>query len=1140
MKLDSEFRPTSWVIDNKTSVFIITLILSLFGIVAYRTLPKEQFPDIVVPTIYVSTIYPGTSPTDIENLVTKQIEKQIKGISGVKKLKSTSIQDFSNVIVEFNTDVDVPLAKQKVQDAVDRARADLPADLPRDPMVMEVNFSDLPIMYVNISGNYDLKTLKEYAEDIQDRVEGVREITRVDIVGALDREIQINVDMYKMQAANLTMGDIERAVAYENMTISGGVVKMNGTQRTVIVRGTFEDPGQIANVDVRGMSGATVKLKDIAEVKDSFKEKESYARMGRKNVITLNVIKRTGENLINASDNTRAILDEMHGTSLPKDLEIAITGDQSSATRVTLHDLINTIIIGFVLVLVILMFFMGTTNATFVALSVPLSMFLAFIVLQFIGFSLNMIVLFSFLLALGLVVDDAIVVIENTHRIFANGRVPIITAAKHAAGEVFIPVLSGTATVVAPFFPLLFWDGIIGKFMVFMPITMILTLGASLVVAYLINPVFAVQFMKRERRESGLKSITKRGFIFAAVGMGVLTLICYLAGQWGLGNFSLFMLLMIFVNKLVFTGLIRGFQEKVWPRVQNFYKRIVGWTLEGWRPWLMIGSVFFLLFFSIAITVMRQPKVVFFPSAEPNQIFTYITMPIGTDQEVTDSITKIVENRVFEVLGEENPIVESVISNVAVNAGNPMENDRSVAPYKGKVTVSFVEFAKRDGKHTAPYLAQIRDAVKDIPVAEIIVEKEQNGPPQGKPVTIEVSGGDDYEQLLITSRELKAYLDSINIAGVEELKIDLQDQKPEIIIEIDRELASRNGISTAQIGMELRNSIYGKEVSKFRDANDEHPIMLRYTPEVRNNIEDLMSLKITYRDMVMGGMLRSIPLSSIAKVKYPNAYGAIYRKNQKRVVTISSNVLEEQGYNPNEVVAKVQKAVDGFEKPDGITIDYAGQQEEQAETMAFLGKALGISFMLIFLILVLQFNSVSKPLIILSEILFSIIGVFLGLAIFNMDFSVVMTGVGIIALAGIVVKNGILLVEYADVLLKQGMDVKEAVIEAGRTRMTPVLLTATATAIGLVPLAVGMNIDFVTLFESGNPHIFFGGDSVAFWGPLSWTIIFGLTFATFITLIILPVMYLLNERFRAWRKRVFASKEEDDVDVNEAVPHTHP
>ncbi|MBP7273320.1 MAG: efflux RND transporter permease subunit, partial [Saprospiraceae bacterium] len=490
-----EFRPTSWSIDNKTSIFIITCIITLAGILSYNSLPKEKFPDVVIPTIFVNTIYPGAAPEDIENLVTKPLEKQIKGISGVKKMTSNSVQDFSSVIAEFGTDVDVAEAKQKVKDAVDKARSELPQDLLQEPTVMEIDFAEMPILYVNISGDYDLNRLKKYAEQAKDRIEGLKEITRVDIIGALDREIQIDVDMYKMEAAMVTMRDIEMAVNYENMRISGGTVKTDDMRRTLSISGEFNNIDQIKNIVIRSMSGALVYLKDIAEVKDSFKEKESYARLAKSNVITLNIIKRSGENLINASDKCRAILDDLKVNSYPKDLGVVLTGDQSTQTRVTLHDLINTIIIGFALVTLILMFFMGVTNAVFVAMSVPLSMCLAFLVMPILGFSLNMIVLFSFLLALGIVVDDAIVVIENTHRIFDNGKVPIVKAAKLAAGEIFMPVLSGTLTTLAPFVPLAFWQGIIGKFMYYLPITLIVTLLASLVVAYIINPVFAVQFM---------------------------------------------------------------------------------------------------------------------------------------------------------------------------------------------------------------------------------------------------------------------------------------------------------------------------------------------------------------------------------------------------------------------------------------------------------------------------------------------------------------------------------------------------------------------------------------------------------------------------------------------------------------------
>jgi multidrug efflux pump subunit AcrB len=1105
-----EFKPSSWAINNKTSIYIMTIIITLAGLMSYNSLPKEQFPEVVFPQILVNTIYAGTAPKDMENLVTKHIEKQVKSISGVKQVNSSSIQDFSMINIEFNTDVDVPVAKQRVKDAVDKARKDLPSDLTREPEVIDIDVSQMPIMNVHISGDYPLDKLKDYADDLKDRIEGLKEITRCDIVGALDRELQIDVDMYKMQAADVTMRDIETAVKYENMTISGGQVKMDGLKRSINVVGQYTDANKIGDIIIRSGSGATIYLKDIAKITDGFKEKESYARLDHDNVVTLNVIKKSGQNLIDASDKIKAISKEMQDDYFPKGLKVTITGDQSDKTKVTLDDLINTIIIGFILVTIILMFFMGTTNAIFVAMSVPLSMFVAFLVMPAIGFTLNMIVLFSFLLALGIVVDDAIVVIENTHRIFDHGKVPIVKAAKMAAGEVFLPVLSGTLTTLAPFIPLAFWQGVIGKFMFFLPITLIVTLLASLLVAYIINPVFAVDFMKPHHLGEKKRKITK-GFIITTIVFVVIALLSYISGNFGLGNLTLTLYGLYCLNRFVLHGMIQTFQDKSWPAFQERYKKLLIWALEGSRPYMIIGATVLLFFLSIGLTMVRSPKVVFFPQSDPNFVYTYIALPIGTDQVYTDSITHLIEDKIFAVVGDSNPMVESVISNVAVGANNPQSFDFSTSPHLGKVTVAFVPFGKRNGASTVEYLDKIREATKGIPGAEITVEQEQGGPPTGKPINIEITG-DEFEQLSVVSKDIKRYLDSLGIPGIEELKSDLQTNKPEIIVEIDRERANREGISTAVIGKELRDAIFGTEVSKFKDANDDYPIQLRYAFDQRNNVNALMNLKITYRDMNMGGMIRQIPLSSVAKVTYGNTYGGIKRKNQKRLVTLSSNVLS--GYNANEIVAKIQKSVKRYPLPPDVMVTMTGEQEKQAETGAFLGKAMLISFGLIFLILVTQFNSISKPVIIFVEILFSIIGVLLGLSIFKMSISVVMTGVGVIALAGIVVRNGILLVEFTDLLMEQGMEMKEAIIEAGKTRMTPVILTASATILGLIPLAVGLNIDFVSLFSEFNPHIHFGGDNVAFWGPLSWTMIFGLSFATFLTLILVPVMLLLSNNLK--------------------------
>ena len=1109
-----EFKPSSWAIDNKTSIFILTIIITLAGIMAYNGLPKENFPDISLPQIFVTVVHPGTSPGDMENLIAKPIEKQVKSATGVKKITSNSVQDFTSIMVEFNTDVKVSDAKQRVKDAVDKARTDLPNDLKQEPAITEINFSEIPILFINLSGDMELNKLKQYADDIKDKIESLKEISRVEMVGALDREIQINVDMYKMQAAQIALGDIERAVSFENMSISGGTVSTDGMRRTIGVKGEFKDVSQISNIIISGASGAAVYLKDIAEVKDTYKEQESFARLDGKNVITLNVVKRTGYNLIEATDKMKVIVAEMQEKDLPTNLTVTLTGDQSDSTRTTLHDLINTIIIGFILVLLILMFFMGTTNAFFVAASVPLSMFLAFLFMPVIGFTMNMIVLFAFLLALGIVVDDAIVVIENTHRIYDNGKRNIKEAAKLAAGEVFLPVLSGTLTTLAPFIPLAFWTGTIGEFMYYLPITLIVTLLASLLVAYIINPVFAVQYMKPHDDEQIKNPTLIRGLKVSSIILASISLLLHLSGSHAMGNFMLVVIGFNFLNHFYLQKVIWNFQDKAWPRFKEWYGRKLEWSLR--RPKTLVLATVVLFFVSVVAMMFGRNEFVFFPSSDPNFIYAYVKAPIGTDQAKTDSIAKIVESRVYKALGPKNPIVTSVITNVAVGTNDANEFDPSVQPHKAKITVAFKKFSDRDGISSKKYLTDIRESVKGIPGVEITVDQEQGGPPVGKPINIEVRG-DKFEDIVKTSEDLRRYLIAEDVAGVEQLKSDFEISKPEIVFNIDRERANREGISTAQIGMEIRNAVFGSEVSKFRDDNDEFPIQLRYEYDQRTNVDVLKNTKITYRDMNMGGIVRQIPLSAFCEIQYSSTYGGIKRINQKRVITISSNVLA--GYDPNGVVTSVQKKAAQFQAPDGVEIVLTGQSEEQAETMSFLGSAMLVSLGLIFLILVMQFNSLSKPVIILTEIIFSMIGVFLGYAITGMTVSTIMMGIGIVALAGIVVRNGILLVEFTDLLIEQGYNTWDAIVEAGKTRMTPVLLTACAAIFGLIPLAVGLNIDFEKLLTTGNPHLFFGGDSVAFWGPLSWTMIFGLSFATFLTLILVPAMYLLTERAKIRWKR---------------------
>ena len=1134
-----EFGPTSWSVSNKTAIYLVMVIISVIGIYQFLTLPKEQFPDIVIPTIYVQTTYVGNSPKDIENLVTRPIEKQVKGITGakIKKFTSTSQQDYSAIIVEFDTEVKTEIALQKVKDAIDKAKQDLPTDLTVEPTALEVNLSDQPIMYVNLSGDYDLQRLKKYSDDLKDKLEDLSQINRIDEVGAPEREFQINVDNYRMQSAGVTFADISNAVKNENLDISGGLLDVGNMKRTLQLKGQLKTASDIAGIVIRNATGTPIYLKDIAVIKDTTKEKESYARLDGKNVVTLNIIKRSGENLIETSEAVQKTVDEGRGVLYPKDLKAVVTGDQSIKTKSSFKDLVNSIVIGFILVLIVLMFFMGVTNAFFVALSVPLSMFVAFVFLPaadlIIGshVTLNFMVLFSLLFALGIIVDDAIVVIENTHRIFVQsaGKLSAQTSAKMAAGEVFVPVLAGTLTMLAPFFPLLFWPGIIGKFMIYLPTMLIFTLAASLVVAFIMNPVFAVDFMNHPKGEEEAKSaIFKKPSFWIAIGAGI---VLDLLGATFMGNLLIFCMLMVLLNRYLLDDAIHAFQNRALPWIMGHYESLLRWSLKGWRPVHLLLGTFGLLILSFIIFIASissgRVGVVFFPKADPNQIYVYLKLPVGINVDYTDSITRILESRVDKVIGvgngKKNPIVESVISNVAIGASDPASGDRSTRSELGRVQVSFVEFEKRHGVSTRPYLDKIRAEMKGIPGSEISVDQESGGPPTDPPVNIEIAS-ENFDDLIKTAGSLKNYLDSIQVPGVEELKMDIDLNNPEITLTVDRERALIAGISSEQIGQQIRTALFGKEVSKIKEGKDEYKIQLRNNELQRQSLTNLLNMRISFRDIASGGAIKNIPISALVKVEPTSTLGSVKRKNQKRLITLRSNVLTTQGYNATAVNAELAKYIVNFNKPDGVTIKQTGEGEQQAETVAFLGKALAIALMIILFVLVTQFNSVSKPVIILTEIVFSIIGVLLGFSITGMEVSGLMTGLGIVGLAGIVVKNGILVIEFTDELRTRGMKTREAVIQAGKTRIIPVMLTAVAAILAFIPIAVGFNINFVTLFSELNPHIFLGGDNVAFWKPLSWTIIFGLAFAFFMTLFMVPGMYLIAERLKRPMRRMFGGK----------------
>lgn len=1113
-----EFGLSSMSVDNSTSVVILTLIITVMGLSAYRSMPKESFPEIVIPTVYVGTPYPGNSPVDMENLITRPIEKELKSINDVKDITSTSVQDFSSIVVEFNPGVEISKAIQDVKDAVDKSKSELPTDLDQDPNVLEVNTSDFPIMNVNISGDYSEAELKKFGEYLEDEIEKLPEISKANLAGTVEREIQINADPYKMESTGVTFNDIAQAVQTENVTISGGNIRSGEFQRTLRVDGEFTDPMQLLDIIVKTDNQRIVYLRDVAEVKDTYKERTSYARSKNLPVVTINVVKRSGENLLYAADKIKEIIDKTKANRFPENLEITITNDQSKATRLQVSDLENSIIFGVILVVLVLMFFLGFRNALFVGIAIPLSMFISFLILNAFGITLNLMVLFSLILALGMLVDNGIVVVENIYRLMSEGK-DAVQAAKEGVGEVAWPIITSTATTLAAFLPLAFWKDIVGEFMKYLPITLIIVLSSSLFVALVINPVLTAMFMKVEdvtRNKPKQKSIIVAGVLLT------LSALCYLIGATAFGRLMLVGSLLTVFNVFVLRKAIRWFQTVFLVKLENGYESVLKYALANRRPYAFLGGTVLLLFFSLVLLGIRAPKVLFFPDNQPQLINVFIEFPIGTDIEATNEFVDGMEDELMGVLEDYHDILESVITQVGEGTGDPMEGSgNQPTPHKAKITIGFVDYIDRQGINTNDAMEEIRNLADKYPGVLITVDKQRNGPPTGRAVNLEFVG-EDYEQLIAFVNKTREYIANQNIAGIEELKSDLSLGNPEVILDIDREKARRFGLSTSEIATDLRTALFGLEVSKYKEGEDDYPIQLRLKEGFRYDINTLINKKIGFRDKF--GNKREVPISAVADVKYGSTYGAVKRKDLEKVITVYSNVLD--GYNPTEVNAKIQQVLQSWEVPDGISVKYTGEQEEQQKSMEFLMGALGVAIALIFLIIVAQFNSVTTPFIIMASVVLSTIGVFLGLVIFNMDFVVIMTGIGIISLAGVVVNNAIVLIDYTNLVRERkreelGLGPKDrlelplllgSIVESGKTRLRPVLLTAITTVLGLVPLAIGMNINFGTLLSSFDPQFYVGGDNAAFWGPMAWTVIFGLTFATFLTLVIVPVMYLLADK----------------------------
>jgi multidrug efflux pump len=1124
-----EFGLSSLSIDNRTSVIILTVIIVLMGLYSYINIPKESFPDVVIPTIYIGTPYPGNSPIDMENLITRPIEKELKSLSGIKDITSTSVQDYSTIIVEFNPEEDIAKALQDVKDAVDKAKSELPSDLDTDPNVMDIDITELPIMYINISGNYSINELKTYAEYLEDEIEKMSEVSKCEIKGALNREIRIDADIHKMEAVEVSFKDISDAISAENVTLSGGNVLANEFRRSLRVDGEFKSVDEINDVIVKDEDYRIVYVKDVATVSDSYQERTSYSRSNRLPVVTVDVVKRSGENLLITVEKINSIIAAAKTNRFPDDLDITITNDQSKQTRSMVSNLENSIITGVILVTLVLMFFMGLRNALFVGIAIPLSMFMAFMLLSAIGYSANMMVLFGLILALGMLVDNGIVVVENIYRLMQEGYSPI-RAAKEGVGEVAMPIISSTATTLAAFLPLAFWTGIMGEFMKYLPITLIIVLSSSLFVALVINPVLTSLLMKIEENK-----VNRAKLWIVAGAFAVLSIPFYATGNFALANIMMLVALGAPANLYILNPGIAWFQKRFLPFLELVYSRTVRFALWGQMPIIFLVGVFALLFVSVMWFFTSQPKVALFPDNEPNYINIFIEKPIGIDIEETNAFTKKIEDELVRIIKPYEHAVESFIAQVGEGASDPNQmSGEQETPNKARIAVSFVEFEYRGGVDTRKVMEEIREELSKYPGVQITIDKDAMGPPVGKPINIEVSG-ENYERLIRIADDVMKTMDNENIPGIQELKSDLETGKPELLVNIDRDKARRFGLSTYSIASELRTALFGLEVSKFKEGEDEYPIQLRLMDKYRYDIDALLNKKVTFRDNK--GNLKQIPISAVADLEYSSTYGSVKRKDMDRVISIYSNVME--GYNANEIVSELKLLLGNYELPDGYTLKFTGEQEEQAESSEFLATALVIAVFSIFLIIVAQFNSISSPFIIMASVLLSTIGVFIGLEVFDMDFIIIMTGIGIISLAGVVVNNAIVLIDYTNLVRERrrnelglGPDeylslseLIESIRLAGKTRLRPVLLTAITTVLGLIPMAIGMNINYVTLFTDFDPQFYIGGDNANFWGPMAWTVIFGLIFATFLTLVIVPVMYLLSDKISLFVKGVSLKEE---------------
>jgi len=1013
---------TKAAVKRRSTVFALMLIFILMGGYSYSILPLESNPDIQIPVVLVVTQYEGVAPSDIESLITLPIERKLKGIKNVDEIRSVSSEGASMITIEFDSKVDIDDAMQWVRDKVDQAKGDLPKDLEQDPSILEINLSEFPIMILSVTGTASEKQLKELAEDLEDELDAVQGVLEIVISGGLEREIKIVFDKERLSAYGLSFVEILNAIAKENVNIPGGSVDIGKGKYLLRIPGEFKNPALIDNLVLIEKNGKPIYIKDIADVVDSFKDRESYSRYNGTRSITLSVKKRTGENIVDVADRVRAVVDDFK-LRLPKGVDVVVTQDESEEIRNIVNELENNILSGLILVVLVLFLFLGKVNSVFVALAIPFSMLMTFIVLNFLGITLNMVVLFSLIIALGMLVDNAIVIVENIFRHMQEGK-NRVDATLDAVTEVGWPVISSTITTLCAFGPMIFWPDIMGEFMKFLPITLIVTLTSSLFVALVINPVICATFMKVPKGKKDVK-------------------------------------------------------QKKDPLILRVYEKTLKFSLD--YRWIAFGGAIAFMVIIIMLFGRFNAGVELMPKVDPKLAYVEIKAPEGTNLDTVNAMAKYIEKVTMKEKDIKHNITEAGVAPSDNGGSNVLSN-------YGKVTMKFLDKEDR-AENSRHVLDRIREHLKVFPGAELKIEEQEMGPPTGAPISIEISG----EDVIILSRITDQIKELIkDVPGLVDMKDNLVKSKPEIRVIVDREKAALLGVSTLDISNTVKAAISGYKLGTFREGEDEYDITARLPKMRRGHVSDVENL------LVPTSTGTQVPLLHVAKVEMGAGYGSIRRIDSKRVVTITANTL---GRNSNEVLADVQKIVSGVKFPNGYKVNYTGEQEEQNKAQNFLSKAFLMAIFLIALVLITQFNSVRQSMIVLTSVILSLTGVFIGLMVTRMPFSIIMTGIGVISLAGVVVNNAIVLIDYINQLRSEGKGLNEALLTAGKVRFRPVMLTAVTTIFGLLPMGLGISFDFKIL------EWVIGAESAQWWGPMAVAIIFGLAVATVLTLVVVPVLY---------------------------------